>query len=63
MRIQVNKSSFDSHKSSKEIGDEIKQLFKANPDGNPFQILYDRNKFDATNAIHERQQTINKLQQ
>ena len=61
MRIQVNKSSVSQ--SPSQIGEEIKQLFKSNPDGNPFQILLDQNHLDLTNVVHERQQMINRLTQ
>ena len=53
MRIQVNQTSLNQ--SPAQIGEEIQDLFKSNPDGNPFQILLERNRLDLTNAVHERQ--------
>jgi len=50
MRIQQNISSLNQ--SPRAIGREIQKLFKSNPDSNPFRIMYERNKFDAVEAVH-----------
>ena len=63
MHIQQNKRAESQQQSPRAIGNEIKKLFQSNPDSNPFRILYERNQFDAVNAIHERQQLISKLTQ
>lgn len=52
MRIQVNNSKMLNNRSPKQIGDEVRQLFKDNPNGNPFQIMNDKVKVETSDDAH-----------